>query len=308
MDPVAASIEAYRKLGTDGLIHIYVPKNTEDFRFVDKGDYWHTQGVSVEDALDLIAKRPDADQVEGAFDFEAAYRAFTEELTFNQARCGNMLYMPAQWDNIPKILWSDLLGYELFLTMVGLHPESVARLIEASAVQAYLRNKVLARAIKRGLYPNAVMFGEDICNQRGLMVSPAFLEKYYLPKLAYSLQPLLEVGCRPVWHSDGNILPVVDLLIACGIQGFQGFQTECGVNLESIVSRRTREGKPLLIFGPLSVATELTSLTPEGIRRKVAEAIQICRGKADLAIFTSNTINPDVPLENIYAMYEALGS
>jgi hypothetical protein len=82
------------------------------------------------------------------------------------------------------------------------------------AVQVYLRNKVLARAILQGLYPRAVLFGEDICNQRGLMVSPEFLERYYLPRLAYSLQPLLDVDCRPVWHSDGNILPVVDMLIA----------------------------------------------------------------------------------------------
>ena len=100
----------------------------------------------------------------------------------------------------------------------------------------------------------------------------------------------------------------MDLLIASGIQGFQGFQSECGVSLEAIVERRTREGKPLLIFGPLSVATEMTKLTPEGIRRKVVEAKAICQGKADLAIFTSNTINPDVPLQNIYAMYEALAN
>ena len=31
-----------------------------------------------------------------------------------------------------------------------------------------------------------------------------------------------------------------------------------------------------------------------------------CRGRADLVLFTSNTINPDVPLENIRAMHEAV--
>lgn len=31
------------------------------------------------------------------------------------------------------------------------------------------------------------------------------------------------------------------------------------------------------------------------------------KNNADLVLFTSNTINPDIPLENIYAMYEAIG-
>jgi hypothetical protein len=37
----------------------------------------------------------------------------------------------------------------------------------------------------------------------------------------------------------------------------------------------------------------------------VRNAVDICENQADLALFTSNTINPDVPLSNIIAMYEA---
>ncbi|UCF98325.1 MAG: hypothetical protein JSV89_02035, partial [Spirochaetaceae bacterium] len=271
-----------------------------------RDDYWHTQNLSLEDALVRIERAPDADAIAKRFDFEAAYQKFVEELIDYQRMCGEMLFMPAQWDNIPRILFSDLLGYEAFLTLIGLYPDRVAKLIEASAAEAYLRNTVLAKAIEEGLYPHAVLFGEDICNQRGPMISPDFLKRYYLPQLAHSLEPLLKVGCRPVWHSDGNILPMVDMLIDCGIQGFQGFQTECGVRLESLVGKRTSEGQKLLIFGPLSVATELTRLPPEQIKLRVRRAIEICIENADLVIFTSNTINPDVPLENIYAMYEAL--
>lgn len=47
--------------------------------------------------------------------------------------------------------------------------------------------------------------------------------------------------------------------------------------------------------------------TPKAIRRKVRHAIDVCRGKAHLVLFTANTINPDIPLANIKAMYaEAL--
>ena len=96
------------------------------------------------------------------------------------------------------------------------------------------------------------------------------------------------------------------MLIDCGVQGFQGFQPECGMNIEYVAQRRTRDGSPLLIFGPLAVTTELPVCAPEEIRDKVRHAVDVCRGNADLVLFTANTINPDVPLDNIRAMYEAI--
>jgi len=100
------------------------------------------------------------------------------------------------------------------------------------------------------------------------------------------------------------VRPILDMLIDCGVQGLQGFQPECGMTIEYVAGRRTRTGKPLLIFGPLAVTTELPVCTPAQVRRKVRHAIDVCRGQADLVLFTSNTINPDIPLENIRAMCE----
>ena len=46
--------------------------------------------------------------------------------------------------------------------------------------------------------------------------------------------------------------------------------------------------------------------TLEEITAKVHHAIDVCRGNASLVLFTANTINSDVPLENIKAMYQAV--
>jgi hypothetical protein len=98
------------------------------------------------------------------------------------------------------------------------------------------------------------------------------------------------------------------MLLEAGVQGFQGFQPECGLTLEYVVQKRTREGERLVIFGPLAVTTELPVCSAEQVRRKVRRAQEVCRGKASLVMFTANTINPDVPLENIIAMHEAVGA
>ena len=101
---------------------------------------------------------------------------------------------------------------------------------------------------------------------------------------------------------------MIDPLIAAGVRGFQGFQSECGVHLEDIVQKRTRDGEPLLIFGPLSVTTELPVWSPKQVAAAVESAIETCRGKASLVLFTANTINPDIPLDNVFAMSEAVGA
>ncbi len=216
--------------------------------------------------------------------------------------------MPAQWGVGGRISWYGEFGYENFFLIVGGHESQAHKLMEVGGARGRCRSRLLARAVREGIYPGAVLMGEDICTQRGPMVSPDFMERYYAPQLRYGLEPLLEAGCKPVWHCDGDVRPMLDMLFDCGVQGLQGFQPECGMVIDELVQKRTREGDRLLIFGPLAVTTELPFLNPDEIRARVRHAIDICRGQADLVLFTGNTINPDVPLENIRAMYdEALG-
>ncbi len=306
-DPYEVSIRAYDNLGTDGLIGIFVPRNREDFRCVDHNSYVHAvSGLSLEEAIERIDAMPGPEEIERNFDLETAYQNFCSSMIDMQARCGDMLWMPAQWGAGARITWYGEFGYENFFIIVGLYPDKAQKLMEVGGAYGRCQSQIIARAVKDGIYPHAVLLGEDICSQRGPMVSVKFMEKYYAPQLKYGLEPLLEVGCRPVWHCDGDVRPMLDLLFDSGVKGLQGFQPECGMIIDELVQRRTKDGEPLLIFGPLAVTTELPKLTPDEITKKVHHAIEVCKGNASLVMFTGNTINPDVPLENIIAMYKAL--
>ncbi|MFH1084936.1 MAG: hypothetical protein V1772_04155 [Chloroflexota bacterium] len=306
-DPLGVSIRAYHTLGTDGLIDCFVPKHPTDFRCVDGDSYIHARpDLTLEEALARIDALPEPSEIEAAFDMEAEYAAFRDKLLERQAPCGQMVWMPAQWRGGARITWYGDFGYENFFLIMGAHPEHAAKLAAVGGAQGYNVGLLVARAVGEGLYPHAILLGEDICTQRGPMVSPDWLERHYAPHLAHGLEPLLAAGCNPIWHSDGDVRPMVDMLLDCGIQGFQGFQPECGMTLEYVANQRTREGRAPILFGPLAVTTELPVLTPAEIKARVRHAIDYCRGRAHLAIFTSNTINPDVPLANILAMYEAV--
>jgi hypothetical protein len=306
-DPVATSISAYRKLGTDGVLGIFVPKHFDDFRCVDHDTYNHAEGsFSLEETVAFIDRMPGPDEFEKTFDYDGEYDAFKKDILFHQAMCGDMQYIPPMWGAGAKVTWYQDFGYENYFMIIGLYPDSAEKLMEVGGARGRCMSKIIVRAVKDGIYPPAVLLGEDICTQRGPMISPEFLERYYAPQLEYGLEPLLEAGIKPVWHCDGDVRPMLDMLIACGVRGLQGFQPECGMNIDFVASKRTREGNPLLIYGPLAVTTELPVCTPLEIRKKVRHAIDVCKGNADLVFFTSNTINPDIPLENLIAMYEAI--
>jgi len=306
-DPVGVSIRAYDILDTDGLIGVFVPRNRDDFRCVDHSSYARAdRGLPVDDAVAQIKAMQSPEDIESRFDLNSAYQGFRDSLLSMQSRCGDMLWIPAQWGAGAKVSWYGDFGYENFFYIVGLYPDLAQKLMEVGGAYGRCQSRLIARAVEEGIYPPAVLLGEDICSQRGPMISVKFLEKYYAPQLEYGLEPLIEVGCRPVWHCDGDVRPMLDFLIDAGVQGLQGFQPECGMIIDELVERRTRDGEPLVIFGPLAVTTELPVYTPEQVKAKVRHAIEVCRGKASLIMFTANTINPDVPLKNIRAIYEAL--
>lgn len=308
-DPTEWTVKAEKALGSDGMITVIVPLDRSDFRIMDAHtleERAHYQNLDM--VLAEIAALPDPEEVRAAFNEEEAYAAFKTEYLEWQARCGDMLWVPADWNIFAVGLRYDRYGYENALTLPVLYPEAHSRMLHVEAERARQRAVVHARAIREGLQPKCFLTGEDLCSQQGPMVSPRLLRKEYWPLVEYAIEPLLEVGARLVWHCDGNVRPILNDVLACGFAGLQGFQRECGIDLEWIADLRTGAGDPLVIFGPMSVTTTLPYGSPEDVRAEVRRAMRLCRDKASLVFFTSNTINPDVPVENIRAYWDEVQS
>jgi hypothetical protein len=276
------------------------------YRCVDGQTLETRASWTVEKVLDAIEATPDPAEVEDEFDEEEAYREFLDGFLAKQRRCGDLLFCPPDWGMIPKALWYHDFGYEAALETLALHPQMYRKLIRVSAVRGRQRAVLHARAIREGIQPRAILTGEDICSQQGPMVAPRFLRQEYFELVEYALEPVLAAGAKVVWHCDGDYRSLLDDVLACGVSGLQGFQPECGMDLEWIVEKRTRGGDPLLIFGPMPVTTVLRFGSVADVRGEVQRAMGLCRDDASLVFFTSNTINPDVPLENIRAYWGAV--
>ena len=290
-------VQAEQTLGSDGMMDKLVPLKRGDYRVMDHHDLEErAHYTSLEMVVDEIMAMPDVDQVRSTFDEESAYAEYLANFNRMQAMLGDMLWMPADWDVMPLALRYHRYGYENALTLPMLQPEVHSRMMHIEAEKARQRSILHARAMREGIEARTFLTGEDLCGQRGLMISPHFLRKEYWSLVEYAIEPMLEVGARLVWHSDGNIRPV--------IAGFQGFQSECGVTIDLISQLKPRRGEPLIVFGPLPVTTLLPLGTPEQVRAEVRRVMQVCRDTVSLIFFTSSSINPDVPVDNIRAFWD----
>lgn len=305
-DPFSWGVRAEQTLGSDGVIDIFAPITRGEFRIVDGQIMEERDHMPLDAVLADIEALPSSQEQLDAFDEEAAYAEFIAEYQAKQALLGDLLYCPSDWYLIPKAIPGWEYGYENAMLVVGMYPAHARRFIDFGVGRGRQLAILRARAIREGILPRAVFTGEDLCDQRGPMVSPRFLRQEYFPKVEYVLEPLLEAGARVVWHCDGNYRRLLDDVLATGVNGLQGFQRECDMDLQWIVERRARNGDPLLIYGPMSVTKTLPHGTPEDVRAEVEWAMNVCRDKASLVFFTSNTLVPDIPLDNIRALWDTV--
>jgi uroporphyrinogen-III decarboxylase len=114
---------------------------------------------------------------------------------------------------------------------------------------------------------------------------------------------LAQAGVTLLWHCDGNVTPMVQPMLECGLQGFQGFQYEDGVDYERICRMKDRNGEPLFIIAGVSVTRTLPHGTPDDVRKEMRWLVE--HGpRRGLVLGCSSSMPPGVPWENLRALTE----
>ena len=147
----------------------------------------------------------------------------SEEAVYKGLRAG----YPADWgDKAPEgstagtglyntmFMWPLLtFGWELFLECC-LDPR-FERIMDEFAEINRRRFKAFAR-----LPINFVSCHDDICNNRGLICSPKWMNKYIYPRYEEFWGYVRDAGKHVIFMTDGNASPVADDVMACGARGF----------------------------------------------------------------------------------------
>jgi hypothetical protein len=307
-DPTGGLLVANRALRVDCMIHPIVPTEIDQIRTGEVMEATFA-GIGPEVLVERAETIPEKkEKVLASFDLaqaEAEYRSYFEEWL---PLMDDAVLIPNFWEAPIEFSLYITYGYGAFMQAVALYPEMVGRIYWEAGIRARARNEILVRLIDEYDLPPMLFTGSDICNQRGPMVSPAFLRQYYFPHVKYAFEPLLDAGIRIVRHCDGNVMPLIDDWIDVGYSGFQGFQYECGVDPYVIAAKRSTAGQRLIFFAGLNVSRTLPFGTIGDVAAEIEYVLDYTDGGQGLFFFTSSSIGPEVPLENVRYAYHRMAN
>lgn len=146
---------------------------------------------------------------------------------------------------------------------------------------------------------------EDVAFKGHLVCNPGIMEEEFFPRLAKVIAPLKCAGIKVCFHSDGDITPIIESLIQCGVDMINPVERRAGMQIGAL---RKKYGKRLMFSGnvaSLPLAFGEPADAAQAVRDCVAE---VGPGGGHFIQTDSGEFMPDVPLLNGLAYFEAARS
>ncbi|MHB0939841.1 MAG: uroporphyrinogen decarboxylase family protein [Armatimonadota bacterium] len=154
-------------------------------------------------------------------------------------------------------------------------------------------------ALRRwGLQDTGVWIYDDMAYNDAPMFSPAAFEQVFLPGYRHMVNAYKAAGARYVFlHSDGNIRPILDMLVDAGIEGLNPLERRAGMD-----PVRLREQYPCLVLtGGMCNSDTLINGPIDKIQAEARELIDL--GRNGGVIIGTHSISPEVPIDH-FAAYD----
>jgi len=184
------------------------------------------------------------------------------------------------------------IGFQTYLEALYLDPE----LIDA-VTRAYVDwyGKVIRRACEMGV--DAVFTADDFAFGSGPLMSPDSFRTKVLPSLKRASK---EISVPWILHTDGNILPLVEDLLAMGIKGIHPLDPNC----MDIRAFKQKYGRRVCILGNVNVET-LTAGTAEETYAETRDLIRDLAPGDGYILSSGNSIPEYARIENVQALVRA---
>lgn len=208
------------------------------------------------------------------------------------------------------IMWSahfqdtcSAFGMEHALMVMLTNPEMFRAVINRITSFYIQANEIFYEATKG--YLDLILIGNDFGSQTGLMLSPESIREFVLPGTKLLIDQAKSYGLKVMHHSCGSIFPIIDDLVRLGadiIHPIQALAKDMDAS-----SLKVNFAKKVAFCGGIDAQYLLVNGKPDQVVMKVKEIKDIF--PTGLIFSPSHeAILPDIPPENIDAMFKAIRS
>jgi uroporphyrinogen decarboxylase len=193
-----------------------------------------------------------------------------------------------------------LRGYGTWLEDLLLRPVFAEALMDRVVdVLIQIANRALEEA---GPYVDLVTFGDDIATQNATLFRPDLYRKMIKPRHKALADTIHRHGKLLLFHSCGSVYTLVRDLIEVGVDVLNPVQVSAA---DMATSRLKREyGSELAFWGAIDTHRVLPRGTPADVTEEVKRRVDDLHGNGGYVLCAVHNLQPEVPPENIVAMYE----
>lgn len=142
-------------------------------------------------------------------------------------------------------------------------------------VAAHLRELALETLRRTQTYDTGLFVDDDMASLKGPMFSPRMFRRYLLPRYQRIIAGCRAAGCRHCFfHSDGNVAPLLDLVLEAGFEGVNPLEPRCNPNLMEL---RQKYGRRLVLIGGVCNTRILQRNNPAEIEAHLRPLIELAR-------------------------------
>jgi uroporphyrinogen decarboxylase len=145
--------------------------------------------------------------------------------------------------------------------------------------------------------------GDDFAGNEGPLISPSTFDEFFKTPYQRLIAFVKERAphIRVVYHSDGAVTPFLPRLIDIGVDVFHPLEPLEATNLEAV---KDTYGGELAFLGAVDIRQALPG-SEEDVVREVRTRLEQLGGGGGYILAPSNHLQPDVPPENVIALYRA---
>lgn len=150
-----------------------------------------------------------------------------------------------------------------------------------------------------------VWIGDDFGTQRGLLFRPSIWSKVFRPKVQKMIDLTHRYGAMLMLHSCGSTRPLWRYFVEMGLDIYDTVQPEAANMIPEELAAEF--GAHICLHGTISTQQTLPRGTPQDVAAEVRRRIETFGARGGLIVAPAHNVQPDTPLENILAMYSAVG-
>jgi uroporphyrinogen decarboxylase len=150
---------------------------------------------------------------------------------------------------------------------------------------------------------DAIWFGDDWGDQRGVIIGPKRWRKHLKPRWAQIYDAVHRHGMFVIHHSCGSVAEIMPDIIEIGMDVLESVQPEAaGMNPYEL---KRKWGDKLTFFGGLGSQSIIPFGAPDEIRREVRRLRAEMGRDGGYILSPAKALQPETPTENAVAVFEA---